>query len=310
MQRLLQEIHYFFIRFAARRLVLFSLFALSLLFLFIGRPDPAAFSSLRGAALEVSALLFDAAAMPIRGAHAFSQSVGFYWNMAEDHARLRAEHAKLIEWRRRALALEARLAAYESLLKTAPETPPTEISARIVSDRGGPYVKTLILASGERQGVRAGQAVMGAKGLAGRIIDAGHLASRVLLLTDFNSRVPVLIGKEGTRALLLGDNSPMPLLDYYEKTARIHEGAPILTSGHGGLMPPGLFIGEIVLREGLPRAALAETLQNSIYVRVLEHSLPKLDSLPKADALPKVEAPLPALSETPLAESLALEETP
>jgi rod shape-determining protein MreC len=120
----------------------------------------------------------------------------------------------------------------------------------VIGESGGPFVRTLVLAAGERDGVRPQQAVVGARGLVGRVTDVGSDAARILLITDLNSRVPVLIEESGRRAILSGDNSAMPRLMFMEAEAQISAGDRVVTSGHGGVFPPGLPVGTVTEAEG------------------------------------------------------------
>src|SRR5580704_12656089 len=88
------------------------------------------------------------------------------------------------------------------------------ISARVIADTGGPFVRGLIVTAGKVDGVREGMAAMTGDGLIGRVIEAGDWSSRVLLITDLNSRIPVTVAGSGERAILAGDNSAMPKLVY------------------------------------------------------------------------------------------------
>ncbi|MFX4941244.1 rod shape-determining protein MreC, partial [Acinetobacter baumannii] len=86
------------------------------------------------------------------------------------------------------------------------------ITARVVADPGGPFVRTVLTTAGRRHGVRKGQAAMAGPGLIGRVIEVGEWSSRVLLITDLNARIPVVMENSRQRAVLSGDNSEMPRL--------------------------------------------------------------------------------------------------
>jgi rod shape-determining protein MreC len=89
-------------------------------------------------------------------------------------------------------------------------------------------------------------AAMTGDGLLGRVIEVGDWSSRVLLITDLNSRIPVTIAGSGDRAILAGDNSAEPKLLYLPVDAMLNPGARVVTSGHGGVFPPNLPIGTVI----------------------------------------------------------------
>src|SRR6185295_9050516 len=106
------------------------------------------------------------------------------------------------------------------LLSAVPEPTANFVTARVVADPGGAFAQSIIITAGQSHGVKKGQVVMTGEGLMGRVTQAGMLSSRVLLITDLNSRIPVLVGEAGNRAIMVGDNGLRPRLLYLgNKTA-------------------------------------------------------------------------------------------
>ena len=170
-------------------------------------------------------------------------------------------------------------------------------SARVVADSGGPFIRTVLIGAGERDGVRRGQAVATGNGVVGRVVGVGNRAARVLLLTDLNSRVPVVIQGTRIRAMLVGDNGQRPRLEYLPSTATINPGDRVVTSGDGGLFPEGLPIGTVALSEPhMPRVQLYVDLEKLDFVRIFRFAMP----LEIEDRPPSVIAP-PNLATPPQA---------
>jgi rod shape-determining protein MreC len=115
----------------------------------------------------------------------------------------------------------------------------------VIGDSGSAYVRTKLLDAGARDGVAKGQAAITNDGLVGRVVEVGERSSRLLLVTDLNSRIPVVVEATRQRAILAGDNTETAYLALLAQNARIEIGARIVTSGHGGLLPPGLPIGKV-----------------------------------------------------------------
>ena len=164
----------------------------------------------------------------------------------EENLRLREENRRLLSWQAEAAKLTVQNRALRRMLNLqAADRAPAWITARVVGDSAGVFVDTLLLDAGAEQGVVAGMAAMTPEGLAGRIIDVGRRSARVLLITDFNSRIPVVVERSGDQAILQGDNSAQPELRFLPVGPDLRAGDRVLTSGRDGLLPPGLMVGQI-----------------------------------------------------------------
>jgi rod shape-determining protein MreC len=164
-------------------------------------------------------------------------------DLRAENERLREENTRLTQWQQAALRLEAENKSLRSLLAYKPEPSAKAIAARVVDDNSGVFVRAAIAMAGARDGVRRGQAVMSSQGLVGRIIQAGEWSSRILLLTDLNARIPVVLESSRSRAVVGGDNGATAFLDHLPPGFEPKPGERVFTSGHGQLYPPGLPVG-------------------------------------------------------------------
>jgi rod shape-determining protein MreC len=162
-----------------------------------------------------------------------------------ENAALKAERKRLAAWQTVARKLEAENEALRQLLRMVPDPQTRYVTARVVGDRGGAFVHSVLVAAGQRDGVAKGHAALSGEGLAGRVAEVGRRSARVLLLTDLNSRVPVVVEQTRHRGVLAGDNSQQPSLLYLPPDAVVEAGQRIVTSGHGGVFPPGIPVGRI-----------------------------------------------------------------
>ena len=143
------------------------------------------------------------------------------------------------------------------------------------TDAGGAFVRTVLLNAGTDDGVAVGQAAVNAEGLVGRVVEVGRRSARILLLTDLNSRVPVVVERSRVPAILAGDNSDHPRLSFTPVNAVFEPGDRIVTSGHGGMLPPGLPIGEVISTVGgVARVRPYVDWTALEYLRVLDFTLP------------------------------------
>ena len=162
-----------------------------------------------------------------------------------ENGRLREENERLLQWHEAANLLEQENEALRRLLNLSAPPGTRSITVRIIGDNGGAFVRTVLVSSGARDGVRKNQAAITGQGLAGRVIEVSERAARVLLLTDINSRIPVVLEKSRDRAVLAGDNGPMPRLVHLPPNSSPEVGERVVTSGFGGLFPPGIPVGTV-----------------------------------------------------------------
>lgn len=164
----------------------------------------------------------------------------------EDEARiaeLEAEVRDLHRWKDLAETMALRMERYEKLLDLVGETQGQAVTARVVVEENGPFAASKIANAGASNGVREGFAAINEHGLVGRVVRVGEYTSRVLLLTDFASRIPVMGAKSGDRALLVGDNGSSARLLEPETPDQIIPGEVWVTSGDDGKMPLGVRVG-------------------------------------------------------------------
>jgi rod shape-determining protein MreC len=211
----------------------------------------------------------------------------------EENRRLREENARLRAWYQLALTMRDKMDRYEEILALNPDPTAEVVVARVVAETDGPFVKTRVLNAGSADGVAEDQGVLSEHGLVGRIVSVGQRSSRVLLLKDLNSRVPVLIERNDARAILAGDNSERPQLRYLRAGHGLISGDRVITSGDGGLLPHGLPVGEALLDEqGDWRVRLYADDGPIDFVRVVKFNFPlTIEPPPVAATAPPPEAP-------------------
>jgi rod shape-determining protein MreC len=179
----------------------------------------------------------------VRWTGALTDGVKGYFFAVSENRRLKAQVAELQPWRDQAIALKNVNARYEAMLGLRTEPPVAMVTARSVSDARGPFVNARLIDAGAAKGVRIGNPVINEHGLVGRIVGTTGGISRMLLLTDVASRTPVLIDRTDARAMLTGDGSGNPRLEYIRGIGSLQAGDRVLSSGDGGGFPRGVPIG-------------------------------------------------------------------
>jgi rod shape-determining protein MreC len=261
-------------RLVAHRYSFLVFMALALALLVFGRVQPIWIEGARTHAVDTLAPVMDALARPMTLAGNLVAEAHDYLALRTDNERLRAANAQMKDWQNAVATLQKENSDLRDLLRFKTEPGLAYISARVIADTGGAFARGLIVTAGKLDGVREGMAAMTGDGLIGRVVEAGDWSSRVVLITDLNSRIPVTVAGSGERAILAGDNSAMPKLVYLPQDAVLSPGASVVTSGHGGVFPPNLPVGAVVEgSRGAYSIAPAADMGRINYVRLVDFNL-------------------------------------
>jgi len=271
-------------RAAMERVSLTLLGVISAVMIVVGKADQVAFQSLRNSVMDAAAPALDMLSRPAAAFDAAADRLRGFITVYRDNVRLAEENERLLGWQQVAMRLSAENAELRDLAKLVPDPAISFVTARAIGDSGGAYARNVIVNAGRDNGVARGQAAMTGVGLVGRVAEVGSRAARILLITDLNSRVPVVVDGTRQRAILAGDNSARPSLRYVDSGGTIRIGDRIATSGQGGVFPPGLPVGVVatVDSEGArvePYAALSRV----DYLRLVDYGL--AESLPNPLAI-------------------------
>lgn len=195
---------------------------------------------------------------------------------------LQVENRQLAIWRDAATSMSERMQRYEELLNLVGEPIPNGVSARVVTETDGPFAETRLANAGSLNGVLDGYVAVNTKGVIGRVIRVGLKSSRILLVTDFNSRIPVMGEISGVRAILAGGRGKDfgQLIDKPENDPFL-PGETLITSGEGNAFPRGLRVGRAVQvkDEWVAQLALSEAPVD--FVRLLPtQTIPKPEDFP------------------------------
>lgn len=273
---------------------------LAVVVIILGKADQAMFDSLRITLTDDAAPALNALSRPIGAVTTLVDRVRAVFAMYQDNLRLTRENERLLQWQQVALKLSADNRELRGLLKVVPKNTVSYVTSRVIADSGGGYVRTVLIDAGSEQGVSRGQAAITSAGLVGRLTEVGGRAARVLLITDLNSRIPVVVEGAHAKAVLAGDNSERPHLLYTTGSDQVEVGQRVLTSGDGGIFPPDLPIGVVAALDvdGARVEPYAELSQLGYVLVVdygLSHSLPQPP--PMAQPRERRGRPLPAPDE-------------
>ncbi len=188
---------------------------------------------------------FDWVLVPITSLVGMAEGFQSYTRIYEQNQELRRELQQMKAWKEAALQLEQKNAKLLDLNQVRLDPKLTHVTGVVLADSGSPFRQSVLLNVGARDGIRDGWATMDGLGLVGRISGVGRSTARVILLTDASSRIPVTIQPSGQRALLAGDNTASPPLDFLENPDVVRPGDRVISSGDGGVFPAGLLVGQV-----------------------------------------------------------------
>ncbi|MBI1326909.1 MAG: rod shape-determining protein MreC [Alphaproteobacteria bacterium] len=268
---------------ALRRFSPAILLGFSAILLLFSLQKPVSSSAMRVSIMNMVAPVAFAISRPMQVVSDWVNDISGLANMKAENARLVAENKKLRAWYEKALLLQTKNKNLEGLLKVLPAVEHTQLTARVMAENNGLYIRALMLDAGAEKNIQAGQAVMGEEGLLGRILNAGINNSEIILLSDISSRIPAVVEDTTIQAVAAGTNGETLSLAHLPTNTVIEEGARLLTSGRGGMLPEGLLIGTVHKQGDNYIVKTAAHPDQAAYVTVLQ---PVIAPAPAAIATP------------------------
>ncbi len=255
------------------RILLGLVVIVSVLLLILWRSDNPRLERLRMSLADTLIPTMSRVNQPLELVSEMSRDYRNFFDLYNENRSLRRKIQRLRAWRETARRLEEENAQLRALnnVRLAPRS--TFVTGDVIADSGGPFLQSALVNVGALDGVIDGSAAVDGQGLVGRVVGVGKHATRLLLLTDFSSRVPVLVHPSGLRAILAGDATSAPILEFLENSNEASPGDLIRTSGDGGVFPPDLPVGRLVaLPGGTWRVTLSADYARLEFVRLLRYT--------------------------------------
>jgi len=196
-----------------------------------------------------------------------------YERLLAQNEELRRELQQMKAWQEAARQLEQENAKLLDLNNVKLKPGLTFVTGEVLTEASSPFRQSALVNLGSQDRIIDGWAVMDGLGLVGRISGVGAETSRVLMITDTQSRVPVLIKPTEQRGMMVGDNSGLPLLDFLERAEDLQPGDQVFTSGDGGVFPSDLLVGTVVrATDDRLRIRPSADLLRLEFVRIVRHT--------------------------------------
>ena len=250
------------------------LFLLAFFFMLISKTDNNRLENAESYMLKFATPVIHFLTLPARAAHFVYESAKNATDIYEENKRLKMENRLLLAQKNRYSALKAENILLSKLLKYEIPEEKNSITAQIVSADAFGFSHSIIAYIGNDNSVKRGQIVLNEKGVVGRVEETGGNYARILMITDINSKIPVIIERTRSRGILAGDNTLEPKLIFTPLDADIKSGDKVITSGVAGGFPAGLPIGYIIQTDDMQiKVKPLADIEKLEYVKIVDYGL-------------------------------------
>ena len=267
-------VHLSHIRLMAKKFAVVLLFFIAFVMMLFDKTDSVIIDKTSSVATNIFSPVIEVLVIP---AKIISGVLNYFYdfrNIREENEKLREENRKLVIRSSRVAALEIENQLLSNLLNYIPPEGSSYITARVVAEEGDAFSHALIVYTAGSDRVKKGQIVLSDSGVVGRVERVGSVYSKIILVTDINSKIPVKIEKSRVRGILSGDNTSSPKLIFVPLEATLMVGDKIVTSGVAGVFPPELPIGKISsIDNGVIKVKTFGNLDRLEYVRIIDYNL-------------------------------------
>lgn len=267
-------IHLSYIRILAKKFAIVILFLTAFALMLLSKTESDVLEQTSSLATDVVSPVVDLLVVPARAVAGVYDYFGEIKEVYKDNQNLREENKKLLNLYDKMKVLEVENKLLANLLNYVVPPEAKFVTARIIAEEGDAFSHSVIAYTGDSDKVRKGQVVLSDRGVVGRVDKVGNMYSKILLITDINSRIPVMVEKNRVRGILAGDNTAVPQMVFIPLDAELSVGDRIITSGVAGVFPSGLPVGQISSIEKNKVTIKPYSNLNSLeYVRIVDYGL-------------------------------------
>ena len=251
-----------------QRFSLFALAVFSILLIFLETIDAKPLNIIRS---FIKDFVYRSAVVATYPTKIFSGSYNFiedHFTLYSNYEDLKKENEDLKNETSKSDFLELENSQLRKLINEQIESESNLVSARVLLDEQSPYLNSFVINIGANKEIKNGMAVLDGKNFIGRIVDVNFFSSRILLITDLNSKIPIMSEPSGNHAILSGHGESPPTLEYLSKNHNIQDGDTIYTSGKEGIFSPGIPIGKVKIKKDIIEVQLYSELNEITFVNV------------------------------------------
>jgi len=251
-----------------QRFSLFALTLISILLIFLETIDTKPLNRIRSFIKDVVYRSAVVASFPNKIFSGSYITIQDHFSLYENYNELKKENEELKNKKSKSDFLELENSQLRKLINEQVQSESNLVSARVLLDEQSPYLNSFVINIGANKDIKNGMAVLDGKNFIGRIVDVNFFSSRILLVTDLNSKIPVISEPSGNHAILSGHGEDQPALEYLSENHKIKEGDKIYTSGKEGIFSPGIPLGEVRVKKDKLQVKLNSNLNEITFVNV------------------------------------------
>ena len=267
-------IHFSNIRQLAKKFALVLLVLSAFILMLINKTDTILIEKTSSVATDILSPMIDVFVVPAKAVAGIYDYFKELKQVREDNKKLREENRYLMGNLDRAKALEIENKLLANMLNYTPPPEAKFVTARVIAEEGDAFSHSLIAYTGHVNKVKKGQIALSDKGVVGRIDKVGEMYSKIILITDINSKIPVMVERTRVRGILSGDNTPYPKMIFIPLEAELSVGDRIVTSGVAGVFPAGLPIGRISsIEKNDVKVMTFSNLDRLEYIKLVDYNL-------------------------------------
>ncbi len=267
-------IHFSNIRQLAKKFALVLLVLSAFILMLINKTDTILIEKTSSVATDILSPMIDVFVVPAKAVAGIYDYFKELKQVREDNKKLREENRYLMGNLDRAKALEIENRLLANMLNYTPPPEAKFVTARVIAEEGDAFSHSLIAYTGHINKVKKGQVALSDKGVVGRIDKVGEMYSKIILITDINSKIPVMVERTRVRGILSGDNTPYPKMIFIPLEAELSVGDRIVTSGVAGVFPAGLPIGRISsIEKNDVKVTTFSNLDRLEYIKLVDYNL-------------------------------------
>ena len=251
-----------------QRFSLFVLVILSVVLIFAETIETRPLNKVRSFVKDVVYRSATIVSFPLKSVNNFIGFLENHLNLYSNYNELIKENNELRNNISKTDFLELENSQLRKLIDEQIESPSNLVSARVMIDKQSPYLNSFVINIGSNKDIKNGMAVLDGKNFIGRIVDVNFFSSRVLLVSDLNSKIPILSEPSANHAILSGHGTSEPTLEYLPENHNIQDGDKIYTSGKEGIFTPGIPIGEAKIVKNKIKVLLFSDLRQNTFVNI------------------------------------------
>lgn len=267
-------IHLSYIRVLAKKFAIVILFLSAFVLMLLNKTESLILEKTSSLATDVVSPMVDVLVIPARSIAGVYDYFRELKEVYRDNQLLREENKKLLNLYDKTRVLEVENKLLSGLLNYVPPPESTFTTARIIAEEGDAFSHSVIAYTGDSQNVKKGQVALSERGVVGRVDKVGQMYSKIILITDINSRIPVMVERTRVRGILAGDNTSIPKMIFIPLDSELNVGDRIVTSGVAGVFPSGLPVGRVVsIEKNSLKIKPYSNLERLEYVRIVDYGL-------------------------------------